>query len=159
MKTGGSRVSALNASVSIAPNTSSGTRDSFIPSTFRSLNPFSWIGNAGAPSARLAGGRTNLARGSTAQGANNVTTVTRQALALRSDPAKGGKYVANLSEVQVTSAEDAKRVVRLGQVNRRVFGTVANKESSRSHAVFTVRVERIKRDLEKVISKVSRGQI
>lgn len=128
-----------------------GTRESFIPSSFRSLNPFSWIGHTGGPSTRLgAGARGNLARGSMAQGSNNVTTVTRQALALRSDPAKGGKYVANLSEVQVSSAEDAKRVVRLGQVNRRVFGTVANKESSRSHAVFTVRVERIKRDVERV---------
>lgn len=42
------------------------------------------------------------------------------------------------------SAREAKRVVRLGQVNRRVFGTVANKESSRSHAIMTVRVERVK---------------
>ena len=42
------------------------------------------------------------------------------------------------------NASEAKRVVRLGQVNRKVFGTVANKESSRSHAILTVRVERVK---------------
>jgi hypothetical protein len=41
--------------------------------------------------------------------------------------------------------------VRVGQVNRRVFGTLANKESSRSHAVLEVRVERTRIDVSSVV--------
>lgn len=147
MKASSSRSSALN-------NTSqTNTRGSFLQTSFHSLNPFSWIGNGAGSNGtplRTGSSRPNLTRGSTITSSNSFTTIARQALPLRSDPAKGGKYIANLTEVSVTTAEDARKVVAMGQVNRRVFGTVANKESSRSHAVFTIRVERIKRDLENV---------
>jgi kinesin family protein 20 len=139
VKASASKSSALNTSTSAPSN----VRGSFLPTSIFSFNPFSWIGaNNGAPGVAHSN-RQNLARGS-------ITTVSRQALALRNGPLKGGKYIANLSEVSVSSAEDARKVMAMGQVNRRVFGTVANKESSRSHAVFTIRVERSKKDIKSV---------
>jgi kinesin family protein 20 len=130
-----SKSSVINTS----PSASSNVR--FLPTSILNLNPFSWIGGGGGGISHAS--RQNVARGS-------ITTVSRQALTLRSDPLRGGKYIANLSEVPVSSAEEARKVMVMGQVNRRVFGTVANKESSRSHAVFTIRVERLKRDLKNV---------
>ncbi|KDQ13705.1 hypothetical protein BOTBODRAFT_133259 [Botryobasidium botryosum FD-172 SS1] len=67
----------------------------------------------------------------------------RLALPLKTDPATGGKYIANLREIRVRSAAEARQILKLGQINRRVFGTVANRESSRSHAVFTCKVIRV----------------
>lgn len=82
---------------------------------------------------------------------NNLSSsnpvVSRKALSLRTDPKspRGGKYVDGLREIRVKSSEEAKKVLRLGQINRRVFGTLANKQSSRSHAVFTVRLVRVRK--------------
>ncbi|KAG8967829.1 hypothetical protein FRC03_009231 [Tulasnella sp. 419] len=69
-------------------------------------------------------------------------TVVRKALGLKADP-EGGKYIAGLREVRVRTAEEAKAVVRMGQINRRVFGTLANSQSSRSHAIFTIKIIRV----------------
>lgn len=63
----------------------------------------------------------------------------RKALALKNDP-DGGKYIANLREIRVRTADEAKAIVKLGQINRRVFGTLANQASSRSHSVFTIKL-------------------
>ncbi|KAF7978877.1 hypothetical protein HWV62_44367 [Athelia sp. TMB] len=65
--------------------------------------------------------------------------LTRKALAVKPDA--GGKYTAARS-VRVRSAAAAKALLRRGQVHRRVFGTLANAASSRSHALVTVRVVR-----------------
>lgn len=73
---------------------------------------------------------------------NNPLLVKRKALALKNDP-DGGKYIAGLREVRVRSAEEAKAIVKMGQINRRVFGTLANRASSRSHGVFTLKIMRV----------------
>lgn len=73
---------------------------------------------------------------------NNPLLVKRKALALKSDP-EGGKYIAGLREVRVRSAEEAKAIVKMGQINRRVFGTLANRASSRSHGIFTVKIMKV----------------
>jgi kinesin family protein 20 len=84
----------------------------------------------------------------------------RQALTLKNDPDGNGKYIAGLKEVRVRSrevcdymlrasydladgAQDALSIFRSGQRARQVFGTLANRESSRSHGIFTLRVVRI----------------
>lgn len=69
----------------------------------------------------------------------------RKALALKNDP-DGGKYIANLREIRVRTAEEAKAIVKLGQINRRVFGTLANHASSRSHSVFTIKLMKSRKD-------------
>ena len=58
---------------------------------------------------------------------------------------KHGVYVDGLSEVSVSCARDAYEVLSTGWVNRKVASTSMNRESSRSHAVFTLTVESKKR--------------
>ena len=50
-----------------------------------------------------------------------------------------------LSEVSVSCARDAYEVLSTGWVNRKVASTSMNRESSRSHAVFTLTIESKKR--------------
>ncbi|WRT68205.1 uncharacterized protein IL334_005180 [Kwoniella shivajii] len=67
----------------------------------------------------------------------------RHALSLKNDPEGNGKYIAGLKDVRVRTREEALAVFRSGQRARRVFGTIANRESSRSHGIFTIKVVRI----------------
>ncbi|WVQ99831.1 hypothetical protein IAU59_006974 [Kwoniella sp. CBS 9459] len=67
----------------------------------------------------------------------------RHALALKNDPEGNGKYIAGLKDVRVRTREEALAVFRCGQSARQVFGTIANRESSRSHGIFTIKVVRI----------------
>jgi kinesin family protein 20 len=77
-------------------------------------------------------------------------TLARKALTVKSSPpadawdpdAAAGKYVDGIRHVRVQSAAQAKAVLRLGQLHRRVFGTLANSQSSRSHAVVTIKLLR-----------------
>ncbi|KAH9949432.1 P-loop containing nucleoside triphosphate hydrolase protein [Amylocystis lapponica] len=76
--------------------------------------------------------------------------LTRKALPLKpcpksdtdADAGSAGKYVAGLRQLRVQSAADAKALLKVGQLHRRVFGTLANSQSSRSHAVVTIKVLR-----------------
>lgn len=72
---------------------------------------------------------------------SNPLLIKRKALALKSDV--DGKYIAGLREVRVRSTEEAKAVLKMGQINRRVFGTLANSASSRSHGIFTLKLMRV----------------
>jgi kinesin family protein 20 len=45
--------------------------------------------------------------------------------------------------VRVRTREEALGVFRSGQRARQVFGTMANRESSRSHGIFTLKIVRI----------------
>ena len=58
------------------------------------------------------------------------------------DSATNGKYIAGLRQFRVHSATQAKALVKLGQLHRRVFGTLANRESSRSHGMVIIKVVR-----------------
>ncbi|KAF8761324.1 Kinesin protein [Rhizoctonia solani] len=73
----------------------------------------------------------------------------RTALALKSDPVTNGKFVSGLREIRVRSAQEGRAILKLGQINRTVFGTVANERSSRSHAVFTIKVLRVHKGADK----------
>ncbi|KAL2344857.1 hypothetical protein Fmac_006142 [Flemingia macrophylla] len=61
-------------------------------------------------------------------------------LLLRED-AKKGVYVENLSEFEVQSVSDILRLLIQGSANRKVASTNMNRESSRSHSVFTCVIE------------------
>lgn len=61
-------------------------------------------------------------------------------LALREN-IKKGVFVEGLAERTVMSAKDAYNVLQSGWLNRRVASTSMNRESSRSHAVFTFSLE------------------
>lgn len=86
--------------------------------------------------------------------------IRRQALALKNDPEGNGKYIAGLKEIRVRTREvcyptcmaisgrlahvqEALAVFRAGQRARQVFGTLANRESSRSHGIFTIKVVKV----------------
>ncbi|KRZ46062.1 Kinesin-like protein KIF15 [Trichinella pseudospiralis] len=70
----------------------------------------------------------------------DLLDATTSKLALR-ESVKLGVFVEGLSEVTVCSAADAYKVLRKGCFNRRVASTSMNRESSRSHAVFTIIIE------------------
>ncbi|XP_020614830.1 kinesin-like protein KIF15 isoform X3 [Orbicella faveolata] len=76
-------------------------------------------------------------------------------LSLRED-IKKGVFVDGLLERDVASARDAYRVLNSGWLNRRVASTSMNRESSRSHAVFTVALESKERKAGMASIKVSR---
>ncbi|XP_004292458.1 PREDICTED: uncharacterized protein LOC101313387 [Fragaria vesca subsp. vesca] len=61
-------------------------------------------------------------------------------LLLREDVTKG-VYVENLSEFEVHTVSDILRLLIQGSSNRRVAATNMNRESSRSHSVFTCVIE------------------
>ncbi|KIJ45660.1 hypothetical protein M422DRAFT_75069 [Sphaerobolus stellatus SS14] len=73
---------------------------------------------------------------------NNPLLVKRKALALKNDP-DGGKYIAGLREVRIRNAEEGKAVLKMGLINRTVFGTLANRASSRSHGIFTLKLIKV----------------
>ncbi|GAA5933596.1 uncharacterized protein JCM15063_001357 [Sporobolomyces koalae] len=88
------------------------------------------------------------------QGAKNLfkfPTVKRSALSLKADRTNSAstnaagqtfKVVAGMKEIRVHSAEEAHQVLTRGQANRRVFSTLANRVSSRSHSIFTIKIHR-----------------
>ncbi|KAF6766987.1 Kinesin, motor domain protein [Kalmanozyma brasiliensis GHG001] len=83
----------------------------------------------------------NAAPSSIPASASSIT-LNRKPLSLKNDHENGGKYVAGLREIKVTSAQEARDLLHRGQENRAVFGTMANRASSRSHGIFTIKVIR-----------------
>ncbi|KAJ1018039.1 hypothetical protein NDA16_004908 [Ustilago loliicola] len=74
--------------------------------------------------------------------ASTSITLNRRPLSLKNDQENGGKYVAGLREIKVNSPEEARDLLHRGQENRAVFGTMANRASSRSHGIFTIKIIR-----------------
>jgi hypothetical protein len=75
--------------------------------------------------------------------------LSRKALALKPSPASDwdgsqntGRYISGLRQIRVHSASQAKALLKLGQMHRKVFGTLANSQSSRSHALVTIKLLR-----------------
>lgn len=93
----------------------------------------------------------SIASMSTSNSSSDILLVKRKALALKSD-VEGGKYVAGVREVRVRSAAEAKALFRAGKINRRVFGTLANSASSRSHSIFTIKLLKVHRGARDVSS-------
>ena len=58
-------------------------------------------------------------------------------LKIREDPKKG-MYIENLTELEITSAKKAKEALISGFKNRHVASTSMNRESSRSHLIYTL---------------------
>lgn len=52
-------------------------------------------------------------------------------------------YVHAVTEIEVKSAEEAFMLFQQGQRKRRIGETALNAESSRSHAVFTIRLVQV----------------
>uniref|UniRef100_A0A8C7YW55 Kinesin family member 20Ba n=1 Tax=Oryzias sinensis TaxID=183150 RepID=A0A8C7YW55_9TELE len=67
----------------------------------------------------------------------------RTALRLSQD-IKGNAFIKDLRWVQVDTAEEAYKVVKLGKKNQSFCSTRLNNLSSRSHSIFSIRILRIK---------------
>ncbi|XP_056302804.1 kinesin-like protein KIF20A [Danio aesculapii] len=82
----------------------------------------------------------------------------RKRVTLRlSDDKHGNPYVKDLTWIQVHSAEEAWKVLKVGQRNQSFASTHLNHNSSRSHSIFTIRVLHVKPQLGQVtrISELS----
>jgi len=97
------------------------------------------------------------------QSQSHPLLLTRKALPVKPSPASdtgtatsSGKYIAGLRQFRVHSAAQAKRLLKLGQLHRRVFGTLANSQSSRSHGLVTIKVVRGHRGERNVCTLFSR---
>lgn len=51
-----------------------------------------------------------------------------------------GRYISGMKQFRVTDAAQAKALISLGQLHRRVFGTLANSQSSRSHGMVIIKI-------------------
>jgi hypothetical protein len=70
------------------------------------------------------------------------TTNSIRTLEIREHPLLG-PYVPDLKYIQVKTKEDFQNVLNLGNQQRSVASTNANQRSSRSHAIFTIKISRI----------------
>ena len=68
-------------------------------------------------------------------------------LQIRED-AKKGIFLENETQLVVNSLEDVTDLIKKGQVNRSVASTNMNRESSRSHAIFTAYIRTTTIDTE-----------
>lgn len=96
--------------------------------------------------------RSQIPRSNTSAQLAHPLLLTRKALTVKPSPASdaldesgpgsSGKYIAGLRYFRVTGAAQAKALVKVGQLHRRVFGTLANSQSSRSHGMVTIKILR-----------------
>lgn len=71
---------------------------------------------------------------------NDLLSPEQRNLQIREDIKKGA-YVENLQEETVSTFDDTFEVMEKGVKNRHIGSTSMNKESSRSHSVFTLQIE------------------
>jgi kinesin family protein 20 len=93
---------------------------------------------------------TNVGDAGAGSSRTQPIVLTRKALSMKPAPPSDnldvdgptGKYISGLTHVRVDSAKDAKKLIKMGQLHRRVFGTLANSQSSRSHGIVTIKLLR-----------------
>ena len=71
-------------------------------------------------------------------------------LRIREAPEPRGTFVEGLREVRLRSAREALQAVAAGSRRRTVHATAMNETSSRSHAVFTLRLERVTPEVQRL---------
>ncbi|XP_059893383.1 kinesin-like protein KIF20A isoform X2 [Gadus macrocephalus] len=71
-------------------------------------------------------------------------TQKRNLLRLAQD-VKGNSFIKDLRWVQVQSAEEAYRIMKIGKKNQSLFATKLNQLSSRSHSMFSIRILRLEK--------------
>ncbi|CAL8379731.1 unnamed protein product [Gadus morhua 'NCC'] len=71
-------------------------------------------------------------------------TQKRNLLRLAQD-VKGNSFIKDLRWVQVQSAEEAYKIMKIGKKNQSLFATKLNQLSSRSHSMFSIRILRLEK--------------
>ncbi|CAL8303993.1 unnamed protein product [Lota lota] len=67
----------------------------------------------------------------------------RRSLLRLAQDVKGNSFIKDLRWVQVHSAEEAYRIMKIGKKNQSLFSTKLNQLSSRSHSMFSIRILRL----------------
>ncbi|XP_028331373.1 kinesin-like protein KIF20B isoform X2 [Gouania willdenowi] len=67
----------------------------------------------------------------------------KRAVLRLSQDVKGNSFIKDLRWVQVSSSEEAYRVMKIGRRNQSVCSTRLNHQSSRSHSIFSIRILRV----------------
>lgn len=106
------------------------------PSSNENINPKSSSKSSTTSFSKQA--RTHILNKLVPSSTNNAT----RALEIREHPLLG-PYVPDLKYIQVKTKEDFQNVLNLGNQQRSVASTNANQRSSRSHAIFTVKISRV----------------
>ncbi|OMJ91670.1 hypothetical protein SteCoe_5697 [Stentor coeruleus] len=70
-----------------------------------------------------------------------------------------GVYLSGINWVDVTSATDCMNLLAVGDRNRNVASTSMNMSSSRSHAVYMVKIERRVKMTEEELEKTNKGKV
>ncbi|XP_043101677.1 kinesin-like protein KIF20A [Puntigrus tetrazona] len=72
------------------------------------------------------------------------TSKSKRRLALRvCEDSTGSSYIRDLRWVNVQNAEEASKILRVGNKNRSAAATKMNQSSSRSHSIFTIKLIRL----------------
>ncbi|KAH9065928.1 kinesin-domain-containing protein [Lactarius vividus] len=109
-----------------------------------------WLSYAEVYNERIYDLLTNVEGAAAGSSRTQPILLTRKALSMKPAPPSdsldadgpAGKYISGLAHVRVDNAKEAKRLIKLGQLHRRVFGTLANSQSSRSHGIVTIKLLR-----------------
>ncbi|KAI9444981.1 kinesin-domain-containing protein [Lactarius indigo] len=109
-----------------------------------------WLSYAEVYNERIYDLLTNVEGAAAGSSRTQPILLTRKALSMKPAPPSdsldtdgpAGKYISGLTHVRVDNAKEAKRLIKLGQLHRRVFGTLANSQSSRSHGIVTIKLLR-----------------
>ncbi|XP_059392353.1 kinesin-like protein KIF20A [Carassius carassius] len=84
------------------------------------------------------------------------TSKTKRRLALRvCEDSTGSSYIRDLRWVNVQNAEEASKILRVGNKNRSAAATKMNQSSSRSHSIFTIKLIRMEGDVVQGLSDLS----
>jgi len=72
------------------------------------------------------------------------------------DDTNGNPYIKGLREIYVSNADEAYKILKIGQKNRRIASTKLNQCSSRSHCIFSVKILRVVNVDNPHVARVSR---
>ncbi|KAJ7363560.1 hypothetical protein OS493_009719 [Desmophyllum pertusum] len=72
------------------------------------------------------------------------------------DDTNGNPYIKGLREIYVSNADEAYKILKIGQKNQRIASTKLNQCSSRSHCIFSVKVLRVVDVDDPHVARVSR---
>ncbi|KAL9968581.1 hypothetical protein ACROYT_G020690 [Oculina patagonica] len=72
------------------------------------------------------------------------------------DDTNGNPYIKGLRDIYVSNADEAYKILKIGQKNQRIASTKLNQCSSRSHCIFSVKVLRVVDVEDPHVARVSR---
>ncbi|XP_022794646.1 kinesin-like protein KIF20A [Stylophora pistillata] len=85
------------------------------------------------------------------------TGIGKKRTALRlGDDSNGNPYIKGLREIYVSNADEAYKILKIGQNNQRIASTKLNQCSSRSHCIFSIKVLRVVDVDDPHVARVSR---